>query len=191
LLGARTVSMKPAGDGCFAGAGFALDQDGSEVGFDAAIGGDDLFDLRLQVGEGGPEEELVVRIFFAAMLLDAEVLLRAARAIDEDGQFRKLERFGEIFERAHLERFNCAADAALGGHDDDTGVLLKNAIAQEIGAEAVGEIYIDDGEIEREVADDLAGLLDAVDGGDIGAEAFEVRGDLFTEQRVVLQDEHT
>ena len=191
LFGSRTVAMNPARNGGFAGAGFALDEHGSEVGFDTAIAGDDFFNLGLKIGQSGAEEEFVIAILLAAVLFDALILSCAPGTIDEDGKFAKFEWFGEIFERSHLECVDCAGDSTFSSHDDDAGGLREHAIAQEVGAEAVRQVYVKDGKIETEIADDLARFEDGVNRSDIGPEALEIRSDLFTEKSVVLQDEQT
>jgi hypothetical protein len=191
LFGTRAVAMNPAGDGGFTGAGLTLDQNGSEVCFHSAIAGDDLLDLGLKVRQCGAEHEFIIAILFAAMFLDTEILAGATSAVDEDGEFAEFEGFREVFQGPHFEGVDGTSNAALSGHDNDTGVLWENAVAQEIGAIPIGKVHIDNGEIKTEIGDHLSCLGDGVDGGDIGAEALEVITDLFPEECIVFEDEHT
>ena len=191
-LGATgSALMKPAGDGGFAGAGFAEDQDRWKGGFDADIGGDDFIGNGLNGGHGAAEVKGAGGLLTgvgAALFFSAGGLAVAAGAGDDEGEFLDIEGFGEIIRSAGAHGVHGAGDAALGGHDDDAGFGGEIFIAEQGGAQTIGEIYIDEGEVEALFGGEAAGGGEGTDVHDIGAKALKGGGDLFAKEDFVLED---
>ena len=124
----------------------------------------------------------------AALFLSAGGLAVAAGAGDDEGELLDIEGFGEVIRSSGAHGLHGAGDAALGGHDDDAGFGGEIFIAEQSGAQSIGEIYIDEGEVEALFGGEAAGGGEGADGHDIGAEAFEGDGDLLAEEGLVFQD---
>jgi hypothetical protein len=156
-VGTGAALMDPAGEGRFAGTGLAEEEDGRQVGFHATIGGEDALELGFERCEMGAEEEGEIRGLPAAMFLCAGGLPGAAGAGEGEGEGFGFERFLEVIEGAELDGIDSIANAAIGGHDDDTGVVAEGFVTEEIGAEAIGEIHVEEGEVEAAFGGEATG----------------------------------
>lgn len=187
-VGSGATLVDPAGEGGFAGAGFAEEQDGRQVEFHAAVGGEDALELGFEGGEVVAEEEGEVGGLTAPMFLGAGGLPGATGAGEGEGEGFGFEWFLQVIEGTELDGIDGAADAAVGGHDHNAGMVAEGLVAKEIGAEAVGQVHVEECEVEVALGGEATGGEDGVSGGDIGPEPFEGGDEMAPEQGFILED---
>ena len=190
-VGARAGTVEPAGEGGFAGAGFAFEKNGREAVFEASVGGDDGIELRAERAEGFAEEEgggdgggLGGAVFLAA-----GGAAGGAAAGEGEGELGGFEGFREVVAGAVAHGFDGFLYAAERGHDDDGGVFGEGVFAEKIEDLAIGQVEIDDGEIEAQVGEEAAGFAEARSFGDLSALVAKVGGETFAERGVVFEQE--
>ena len=93
------------------------------------------------------------------MFIEAGRLFRLARPPNDQRQLCEIERLDQIIDRAQTHRFDRAVDAAFGGHHDDAAVGRKAFSLQQLGAASVGQIHIQQHEIETQVSEEPTGGL--------------------------------
>ena len=76
------------------------------------------------------------------------------------------------------------------GHDNDAGVRRENPFLEQLRAPAIGEVHIHQREVEAEVGDELAGGADRAGPGHVRAESFQLGGELFAQQRLILDNQN-
>lgn len=191
-VGARSAPVEPAREGGLAGACLALDENGGRHALDAAVGGEDARERLLDVRERGAEEKGVVTgiaVLATAVFLFAAVIAGAARSQQAHRELIEVEGLDEVVGGARAHGFDGAAHAALGGHDDD-GDARRNFAALEKGqTAAVGQVNVEEGEVEIEVAHRLRGLRERADAGHLGAEFFQMGLEAAPQERLVLDDQ--
>ncbi len=190
LGGAGALLVEPASERGLAGSGFAEEEDRWEVGPEAAVGEEDPVELGMEGAEGVAEEEVEVwGGGGVAMFLGAGGLAGAAAACEGQGEGLGFEGLGEVVDGAELDGLDGTLDAGLGCHDDDAGTGSEGFLLQEIGAEAVGEVNVEENEVEASLRGVSSGGGEGVCGGDVRAEAFEGGDDVATEEGFVIDDE--
>ena len=190
-IGARALLVEPAGEDGFAGAGFALDEDGRKVLTEAAIGLDDGFELCADGRERVTEEEFGGGWSGGAVLVAAIGTTERAAASEGEREFFDGERFGEVVAGAEAHGCDGGFDAFEGRHDDDAGGFGKRAGAEEIEGVAVGQVKIDQGEIEAERVEKTASFGERGGFADVGVELAEMSGEAFAENGVVVEHENS
>ena len=123
------------------------------------------------------------------MFIDARRLFRLARPPNDQRQRREIKRLDQIIERAQTHRFDRAVDAALGGHHDDAAVGGKFFSLQQLGAASVGQIHVQQHEIETQVREEPPGGLQRVGARNVGAPLLQMRADLLPEKRLILHNQ--
>ena len=93
------------------------------------------------------------------MFIKPRHFFRLARPPNDQRQLLEIKRLDQIIERAQTHRFDRAVDTALGGHHDDPAVGGKFFSLQQVGAASVGQIHVQQHEIETQIREEPAGGL--------------------------------
>lgn len=110
------------------------------------------------------------------MFVESGALAHLLRPGQNQRQFPDVKRLDQIIDCAQAHRFDRVGHAAIGRHDNDGGCRGKSLFAQQIRSQAIGQIHIEEDEIELPIAQAFSGHGDGVGRGDIGAELFQIRG---------------
>ena len=111
-------------------------------------------------------------------------------SVQHERQNGGIDWFKEVILRAVLDCLDRALYSALGGADDDGGVGRKNILAQQVGAKAVGQVDIEQREVERQRLDHASRLVERADGGHIGVTLLQRGRHLFAQERLILDHQH-
>jgi len=131
--------VQPTGDAGFAGAGFALEQHRRKIAAKPLICGDDFVELSAERAKRVAEKQtLAGGVGVVALVLgEAGGLAAGLGAVQHERQHSGIDRLEQIILRAVFDRLDRALHAAHSGANDDGGVGGKDALAQQVGAEAV------------------------------------------------------
>ena len=110
--------------------------------------------------------------------------------MQHERQHGGIDRLEQVILRAVFNRLDRALHAALGGADDDGGAGRKNALAQQVGAEAVRQVDVEQREVERQRLNHAARLVERADGGHVGVVLLECGRHLLAKERLVLDQQH-
>ena len=185
------LPMQPAGEDALARAGLPLDQHRRQAAFQPSLGGDNRIELRVDEGEALAEKDPfgLVRGLRGAVLLSPRGAPGAPAAHKRQRQFLGLERLGEIIARAEAHGLNRLPHAAKRGHHHDAGVFRKRTLAQQLQHLAVGEVQVDQRELEAQLVQQVARLRQAGRLAHLGPEAAQVAGEPFAQGSIVLEQE--
>ena len=181
------VGVEPARDRRFAGTCLALNENRRQGGLHPIIGGENFLEVRLHRGQMGAEEKF--RSAAPPVFFDPRGSFGPAGATDDERQFRGIERFDQVIERPKPHRFNRPRHTAVSGHDDHARAGGERFFLEQFGRATVGKIDVNQGEIEREIGDEFASGLHGARRRDIDPEFLQMTGDLFAQQRLILQDQ--
>ena len=126
----------------------------------------------------------------AIVLGEAGGLAAGLGSVQHERQNGGIDRFEEVILRAVFDRLDRALHAAFGGADDDGGVGRKNVLAQQVGAEAVRQVDVEQREVERQRLDHAARLVERADGGHVSVVLLERGRHLFAQERLILDHQH-
>ena len=128
-------------------------------------------------------------------LLYAEYVRRRKEWKAEEASLQERARAAESAQMVATERAETAqrlihALDGRSGADDDGGVGRKNILAQQVGAKAVGQVDIEQREVERQRLDHASRLVERADGGHIGVTLLQRGRHLFAQERLILDHQH-
>lgn len=122
-------------------------------------------------------------------MLDPLAGILAGEALEEVGEGLGLDRFGEVITGTGLDCFDGGGDAALAGHDDDDSGLGEARVGEEVEGIAIGEMDIEEGEIEGLAGEEVAGFGEGSGGPCFGSLIFKETAESFAEEGFVVEDE--
>jgi len=183
------VAMEPAGETGFAGAGFTRDEKGRQVVPEPGFGGEDSLELCSKRTERGAEEEVGIGLRFDFVFSGASSLAGLASARQREREELGVKGLDEVIQGAEFHGLDCAANRALGGHDDDAGGGAETAFAKEVGSKSVGKVDIEQSEVVIGDGEGGTRRSEGIGLGDDGAELGEVEGETPAEDRLILDDE--
>jgi hypothetical protein len=154
------------------------------------IGSQDFLKLFFERREGGSEEESLARLcrVAAPMFLDPRGLLYAPRPRDDERQLRGVEGFDQVIHRAEAHRVHRTCHAAIGGHYDDRGIGGKRAITEEVGAQAIRQVDVEQCEVDGQIRGETARRLEC-SRTVTSAPSRSIGLRLASQQRLVLDEE--
>ena len=143
--------VQPAGNAGFAGAGFALDQHRGKVRAEPLVRGDDFVELLTKTGQRVAEKNLLAgRGGVAAFMLgEAGGLAAGLGTLQDHRQHVGVDRLLQVILCAVADGLDRALHAALGGADDHGCVGGKDPIAEQVSAQPVGQVDVEQREVER------------------------------------------
>ena len=189
----RTMPVQPVRQEVFPRPGLAFDQDRWWVFFQPPLRGQNHVELRSHTGQALAEKELVGNprgMLAGAVLVATGGAALVAAARKGEGEFLRLKGFGQVVARAEPHGFHRLLHPAKPRHDHDSGVLGKCAVAQQFERLAIRQMQVDEGEVEAQVAQDAARLLDRRGFGDLRLERAQMGCQAPSQRRVIFQQEH-
>ena len=184
-FGAGALEVEGTGDEFFAGATFALDEDGG-------LGTSDFADELAELEHGGGLAEQfdadVMGFVVAEVLVDFKELDKVLGFTEGNFELVNGERFDEVIEGAGADATDGGLDGTEAADDDYErflGAILE--VAEEVSAFAIGEADIDDGEVEGIPAEGILGSGEGIDGEDIVATLSELLLESFTDNQVIFE----
>ena len=117
-------------------------------------------------------------------------LLAGLGALEHHGHHVWVDRLEQIILSAVPDGCDGALHVAFCRTDDYGGVGRENALSQQIGAEAVRQIDVEQCEVEWQRPDHPPRFVDRANGGDVGVVLFEHGRYLLAQQQFVLQHQH-
>jgi hypothetical protein len=152
--------VKPPGEHRLARSRLTLDQDGRQVALQAAVGGE----YGIQPGAHGGKPFAEKQPVGLARMLIGQFFIAAgggpgspAAQVSED-ELLRLERLCQVIPGPEAHRLHRLFHAPECRHNDDPCVFRKRVLAQEFEALAVGQVQIDGGEVEAQLAKQAARL---------------------------------
>jgi len=159
------------------------------MGMEALVRHEDPLQLGLEGRQRTPKEEGGLRGIPAPVFRDAGRLLVLAGAGHHQGQGLGLERLGQIVEGSQLHGLDRSRDTTVPGHHHRPGVGSQHALTEQIDSTAVGQIHVDQDEVEAQVLRHLPGPPDGVGTGDVGTQTLEGGCDVTAQQGFILHHE--
>jgi hypothetical protein len=129
------------------------------------------------------------------MLREAEFVAPGRPALfaathEGDWQLVGLERLGEVVARSLAHGLDSFLDAAKRSHHHDARVLRKSTLAQKLKRIAVGQMQVDQGEVEPKLGEDTARVRYRRDLDHFGSELAQVGNEPPSEDGVIFQQEN-
>ena len=149
--GARAVVVQPAGNAGFAGAGFALDQHRGKFCAEPFVRGDDLVELLTETGQRIAKKNLCAGcVGVAAFVLgEAGGLAAGLGTLQDHRQHIGVDGFLQVVLCAVADGLDCTLHPALRSAYDHGCIRGKDPVAKQVGAEPVGQVDVEQREVER------------------------------------------
>ena len=102
----------------------------------------------------------------------------------------RVKRLHQVIERAEPHGLDRALDFSLRCHDHHPGPLLRETRAQQVRAQAVGQMDVQQDKVKLHVRQQPLRAAERVGAGDIGAQRLQVGAQAPSQHRLVIHHQH-
>lgn len=183
--------MQPTRESGFSRARLTQDEDRRQPGLETLVCCDYLLQVRFDCRKCLSKDEIVPIAAAAPVFSQASFLFCASGPRDHQGQLRRIKWLDQVVQRPKSHGLDGASHTAVGCHDNHARALGKGAFAQEVCANAIRHLYVEQSVVVARAFDRGARRGQRANAGYVHAQCLEVGHELLAEQQFIFDDEYT